>query len=209
MPLYAQAQTQEQAQAADPAPDMAAAPAWKLSGFGTLGVVHSNSREADFSSSILRASGAGVSGAWSPDVDSRLGAQLDVSQGDWSGVLQVISEQRLDRSYHPRIEWANVKYQMTPDLAVRVGRIALPVFLGAESRKVGYTIPWVRTPVEVYGALPISSSDGVDATWRWNAGAVRHATQVFSGSTDRIWATACKSTPNTFWACRTASTTAP
>ncbi|MBD8627893.1 hypothetical protein IFT64_13235 [Oxalobacteraceae sp. CFBP 8753] len=184
-PLQAQAQAQEDAQAADTAPDTAAAPMWKLSGFGTLGVVHSNSREADFSSSILRASGAGVSGSWSPDVDSRLGAQLDVSQGAWSGVLQVISEQRLNGSYHPRIEWANIKYQMTPDLAVRVGRIALPVFLGAESRKVGYTIPWVRTPVEVYGALPISSSDGVDATWRWNAGAVRHATQVFSGSTDQ------------------------
>lgn len=184
-PLQAQAQTPAEAQAADPAPDTAAVPTWKLSGFGTLGVVHSNSREADFSSSILRASGAGVSGSWSPDVDSRLGAQLDVGRGAWSGVLQVISEQRLDRSYHPRIEWANIKYQMTPDLAVRVGRIALPVFLGAESRKVGYTIPWVRTPVEVYGALPISSSDGVDATWRWNAGAVRHATQVFSGSTDQ------------------------
>jgi hypothetical protein len=126
-----------------------------------------------------------VSGSWSPDVDSRLGAQLDVGQGAWSGVLQVISEQRLNGSYRPRVEWANIKYQMTPNLAVRVGRIALPVFLGAESRKVGYTIPWVRTPVEVYGALPISSSDGVDATWRWNAGAMRHATQVFSGSTDQ------------------------
>jgi len=175
-PLYAQA--------SDAAPETAA-PTWKLSGFGTLGVVHSNSRDADFSSSILRASGAGVSNAWSPDVDSRLGAQLDVSQGAWSGVLQVISEQRLDGSYQPRVEWANIKYQLTPDVAVRVGRIALPVFLGAESRKVGYTIPWVRTPVEVYGALPISSSDGVDATWRWSTGAVRHATQGFSGSTDQ------------------------
>ncbi|MEW7850302.1 hypothetical protein AB2N08_16530 [Massilia aurea] len=175
-PLYALA--------SDVAPETAE-PTWKLSGFGTLGVVHSNSKNADFSSSILRASGAGASGAWSPNVDSRLGAQLDVSQGAWSGVLQVISEQRLDGSYQPLVEWANIKYQLTPDLAVRAGRIALPVFLGAESRKVGYTIPWVRTPVEVYGALPISSSDGVDATWRWSTGAVRHATQVFSGSTDQ------------------------
>ena len=91
-PLYAQAQAP--VQAANATPDTAAGPTWKLSGFGTLGVVHSNSREADFSSSILRASGAGVSGSWSPNVDSRLGAQLDVSQGAWSGVLQVISEQR-------------------------------------------------------------------------------------------------------------------
>jgi hypothetical protein len=178
-PLYARAQ------ALDAEPDDAGAPTWKLSGFGTLGVVHSNSRDADFSSSILRADGAGSTHAWSPDVDSRLGVQLDVSAGLWSGVLQVVSEQRLDGSYKPLVEWANIKYQLTPDVALRVGRIALPVFLGAESRKVGYTIPWVRTPVEVYGALPISSSDGVDATWRWTTGPVRHATQAFYGSTDQ------------------------
>jgi len=178
-PLYARAQ------ALDAAPDPTAAQAWKLSGFGTLGVVHSNGRDADFSSSVLRADGAGRTHAWSPDVDSRLGVQLDVGMGSWSGVLQVVSEQRLDGSYRPQIEWANIKYQLTPDIALRVGRIALPVFLGAESRKVGYTIPWVRTPVEVYGSLPISSSDGVDATWRWSTGAMRHATQVFSGSTNQ------------------------
>lgn len=167
------------------ATEQSTAPTWKLSGFGTLGVVHSSERSADFTSSVLRADGAGHTRAWSPDVDSRLGAQLDVGQGPWSAVLQVVAEQGLDGSYRPQLEWANVKYQLTPDLALRVGRIALPVFLGAESRKVGYTIPWVRTPVEVYGALPISSSDGVDATWRWHTGAVRHATQVFFGRTDR------------------------
>lgn len=167
------------------AADTAGAATWKLSGFGTLGAVYSSEREADFTSSVLRADGAGHTRAWSPDVDSRLGAQLDVARGDWSAVLQVISEPGLDGSYRPQVEWANVKVQLTPDLALRAGRIALPVFLGAESRKVGYTIPWVRTPVEVYGALPISSSDGVDATWRWSAGDVRHATQVFVGSTDK------------------------
>jgi len=161
------------------------APTWKLSGFGTMGAVYSSSRSVDFTASVLRADGAGYTRAWSPDVDSRLGAQLDVGLGDWSGVLQVVSEQRLDGSYRPELEWANIKYQLTPDLAVRAGRIALPVFLGAESRKVGYTIAWVRTPVEVYGALPISSSDGLDATWRWSTGPVLHATQVFAGRTNQ------------------------
>ena len=167
------------------APGEPAAPIWKLSGFGTLGAVYSSSRSADFTASVLRAHGAGHTRAWSPDVDSRLGAQLDLDLGDWSGVLQVVSEQRLDGSYTPQLEWANVKYQLTPDLAVRAGRIALPVFLGAESRKVGYTLPWVRTPVEVYGSLPISSSDGLDATWRWSTGPVLHATQVFGGRTNQ------------------------
>ena len=162
----------------------AAAPAWKLSGFGTLGAVHASVRNADFSSTVLRANGAGRSEAWSPDVDSRLGAQLDLSRGRWSTVLQVVSEQNMEGNYRPRLEWANVKYQATPDLALRLGRIALPVFLAADYRKVGYTMAWVRPPVEVYGGLPIFSSDGIDATWRWDAGDTRHATQAFFGHTD-------------------------
>lgn len=164
-----------------------AAPAgsWTLSGFGTLGAVHSSNREVDFVTSILQPEGAGRSGSWSKDVDSRLGLQLDGSSGRWSGVLQVVSEQRLDHSYRPQVEWANIKYQFTPDFAVRAGRIALPAFLAADHRKVGYIVPWVRPPVEVYGALPISSSDGVDATLRWHSGALRHVTQAFYGYTNR------------------------
>ncbi len=162
----------------------AQSPGWKFSGFGTLGAVHASTRSADFTSSVLHANGAGYSERWSPDVDSRLGAQLDLSMGRWSGVLQVVSEQDLEGSYRPRVEWANIKYQVSPDLALRIGRIALPVFMAADYRKVGYTMPWVRPPVEVYGALPVSSSDGVDATWRWSSGDVRHATQGFLGGTD-------------------------
>jgi hypothetical protein len=157
-------------------------PHWSVSGFGTFGVVHSSEREADFTSSVLRYSGAGASHPWSPDVDSNLGMQLDLTLGKrWSAVLQVVSEQRLDNGYVPRVEWANVKYQATPDLALRAGRIALPMFLAADYRKIGYIYPWVRPPVESYGTLPFSSSNGVDATLRWTAGPVRNASQVFFG----------------------------
>jgi hypothetical protein len=104
-------------------------PDWRISGFGTLGIVHASEREADYTSSFMKASGAGGSRRWSTDVDTRLGVQLDATLArQWSAVLQVVSEQGLDDIYRPRIEWANVKYQVTPELAVRVGRIALPVF---------------------------------------------------------------------------------
>jgi len=168
-----------QAQAAD-----ASSVTWKLSGFGTIGAVHSGNPHADFTTSPLKAHGAGHTESWSPDIDSRFGAQLDASYGRWSAVLQVVSEQRLDGSYRPLVEWANVKYQVTPDLAVRVGRIALPIFLAADYRKVGYIVPWVRTPAEVYGGQPLSGSDGVDLTWRWNRGALRNTTQAFYGHID-------------------------
>jgi hypothetical protein len=162
-----------------------AAPGWTLSGFGTVGAVHASERNADYTASVMKASGAGATRAWSPHVDSRLGAQLDVRfERRWSAVLQLVSEQGLDNSYRPRVEWANLSYQATPELALRFGRIALPMFLTADYRKVGYIYPWVRPPVEGYGALPFTSSDGVDATWRWSAGRVRNASQLFYGRTD-------------------------
>lgn len=160
-------------------------PSWSLSGFGTLGLVHSSERQADYTSNVLKPDGAGATHAWSANVDSRLGAQLDLSLNrQWSAVLQVVSEQGLDGSYRPRVEWANLKVQLTPDLALRAGRIALPMFLTADYRKIGYIYPWVRPPVETYGALPFTNSDGVDATWRWSAGRVRNASQFFYGHGD-------------------------
>jgi len=158
---------------------------WSLSGFGTLGVAHASERQADYTTSVLKKSGAGATRAWSADVDTRFGAQLDLGLGrHWSAVLQVVSEQRLDNTYRPRVEWANVKYQVTPELALRVGRIALPMFLSADYRKVGYAYPWVRPPVEGYGSLPITTSDGVDATLHWDLGRVRNASQVIIGHDD-------------------------
>ncbi|MGX4643586.1 porin [Massilia sp. SYSU DXS3249] len=162
-----------------------ASPGWKFSGFGTAGVVHSDEQGADFASSAMKADGAGRTNAWSRHVDSRLGAQLDLQFGArWSAVVQVVSEQRLDNSYEPRVEWANVKYQVSPELALRLGRIALPMFIAADYRKVGYAYPWARTPLEVYGVLPISNSDGADLTWHWEGDALRSTTQAFYGYTD-------------------------
>jgi opacity protein-like surface antigen len=158
-------------------------PAWTVSGFGTVGAVHSDDRQADFAASILKASGAGATRATSMDVDSRLGVQFGVAQGKWSGVLQLVSEQDATNSYRPSVEWGNLKYQATPDLALRAGRIALPMFLAADYRKVGYAYPWVRPPVEMYGTVPLTNSDGVDVHYRWAHGDTVHATQVFYGRT--------------------------
>lgn len=165
--------------------DAAAGPTFTFRGFGSMGAVHSDYREADFTSSILKGDGAGASGSVNYTVDSRLGAQVDVKlDKKWSAVLQVAVEQRFDLSYRPNVEWANIKYQATPDLALRVGRIALPIFLAADYRKVGYAYPWVRTPQEVYGGVPITNSDGADLAYRWQHAGVKHVTQAFYGRTD-------------------------
>lgn len=159
-------------------------PAWTFGGFGSVGLVHSSERHADYTANVLNPGDAGFSRRWSPNVDSRLGGQVAVDLDDrWSAVLQVVAERSLTASYRPQVEWANVSYQMTPDLKVRVGRIALPMFLVGDSRKASYALPWVRPPVEVYAGMPVSNSDGVDASYRWRLGGGNNVTQVFYGHT--------------------------
>jgi hypothetical protein len=167
------------------AEEEAGKPAWNFGGFGSIGAVHSNEKQADFSPNITKDSGVGYSRRWSADVDSRLGAQLDLTVNpQWSGVLQVVSEQSVDNSYAPIVEWANVKYQATPDLSVRVGRIALPLLMASDSRRVAFSIPWIRPPVEVYGVFLVSNNDGIDVSYRWHHGNIKNVTQVFYGRTD-------------------------
>ncbi len=182
MAALAQAQAQAPSEAAPATSD---GPTWTFGGFGTLGVSHSNLSDADYVIKVLKKSGVGHSGNWSAAVDSRLGAQLDLKvDSRWSAVMQLVSEQGYDGSYRPVVEWANIKYRVSPELSVRIGRIALPIYLAADYSKVGYAYPWLRTPVEVYGTLQISNSDGIDGTYRWSAGGMNHTTQGFFGGTN-------------------------
>lgn len=159
-------------------------PKWTFGGFGTAGVVHNSEKYADYAATPLSPGQAGFTHDWAYDVDSRLGAQLGVQVDKrWSGVLQVITERTVTAGFRPHVEWANIKYQATPDLSIRFGRIAAPMFLAADYRKASFALPWVRPPVELYSTMPITNSDGVDATYRWQTGAVRHTTQAFVGAT--------------------------
>jgi hypothetical protein len=153
--------------------DAASASIFSFSAFGTLGVVHSSEDRADFTASPLAPDGPGFTHAWSPDVDSRLGAQVMASfTPQLSAMLQVISEQNYNDTYTPHVEWANITYQPTPDLSLRIGRIVLPTFLISDSRKVGYANPWVRPPVEVYSLSPIFDSDGAYVSYKAHLGEV-------------------------------------
>jgi hypothetical protein len=148
---------------------------FSLSGFGTLGIVRSSEDRADFVAGLFVARGAGTTREWSPEVDSRLGAQLTANfTPELSATMQLVTEQRHDGDYLPRVEWANIKYQVTPQFSVRIGRSALASFLVSDSRKVGYANPWVRPPQEVYSLIPVYSSDGIDASLQLYAGEIAH-----------------------------------
>jgi hypothetical protein len=160
-----------------------ATPSFSFSGYGTLGVVHSDNDRADYLVDGFKPNGPGFTRSWSPDVDSRVGAQVTGNLTlKLSVVLQVIAQQRYDDTYTPAVEWANVKYQATPDFSVRAGRVVLPVFMVTDSRHIGYANPWVRPPVEVYSLVPVTNSDGVDASYRLALGEATNTLQVSTGA---------------------------
>ena len=82
------------------------------------------------------------------------------------------------------MEWANIKYQFTPDFNVRVGRTVLPAFLFADIRKLGYAHPWLRPPTEIYSLSALSSSDGVDTSYRLHVGELTDTIQLSFGNNE-------------------------
>src|SRR6202167_5315169 len=153
---------------------------FSFNGFGTLGVVHSSEHDADFTSTIFKPNGAGYSHDWSPDVDTLIGAQVIARfTPRLSAMLQVISQQNYNNTYTPHVEWANIKYELTPDASIRVGRTCLAALLLSDTHNIGYAIPWVRPPLELYSLVPIDTSDGIDASYRWHIGNV---VQTFVGT---------------------------
>ena len=155
-----------------------------LSGFGTLGEVHSDYRQADFTGDYIQPHGAGYSRSWSPTPDTDLGGQADVRIADGlTAVVQGISRDNDDGNYSPSVEWANIKYAFTSDLAVRVGRTLLPTYERSDSENIGYALPWVRIPNEIRFSNSATHSDGVDVLYRVKTGAVTQDLQIQFGRT--------------------------
>lgn len=155
---------------------------FSIDAFGTLGVVHSDYRQADFvTANPLHGRGAGYSRSWRADQDTKLGLQLSADVGRLSAVVQGITQLRYDNSFRPDLEWANVSFAITPELSVRAGRVVLPTFLSSDTENIGYARPWVRTPGEIRVQLPMTSSDGVDLSYRFNIGETSHRLQLLFG----------------------------
>jgi hypothetical protein len=157
---------------------------FSLHGFGTLGEVYADARDADFVSSPFQPNGAGYSRAWAPGVDSKVGLQLGAQFTDQlSAIVQVVSQHLYDNTWRPQLQWANLKYQPTPDLSVRLGRSVAAPFLLSDTSLVGYTYPWIRPPVEVYGELPVSNQDGLAVNYHLHGAAADQTFSVSYGQT--------------------------
>lgn len=154
-----------------------------LSGFGTLGVVHSTEDQADFKPDFQTDRGVGASERTSMRPDSRLALQLNANFTDaFTGVVQVVSEYAVTASYRPELALAHVKYDVSPAFSTRLGRITAPLYMLSEFQRVGYATPWVRPPYEVYNYL--IPMDGIEGLYTVNAGDSVIGLQGFYGHID-------------------------
>lgn len=160
-----------------------------FSGFGTFAVGHSNYSLADFTGTISEPKGVGYSASWSPTLDSDLGAQANLTlTEELSGVVQVLSRDDSNGNFKPAIEWANLKYQLTADLAVRVGRVILPTYESSDTQNVGYALPWMRVPLEITYASTATNADGIEVLYTIKTGPVIQHLQL-------QWGTATEAVP--------------
>jgi hypothetical protein len=114
----------------------------------------------------------GASSRLSALPDSRLGLQLDWNPGGgWEGAVQGVWLPRPSGTpLRQSIESAYLGYRFQTDTRVRIGRTSPDIFLFADSRSIGFALPWARPPVDFYGFVPLASINGIDVDQRWYSG---------------------------------------
>jgi len=163
---------------------------FKFSGYGTLAATFTDNDDLAFRSSISQSRGAGTR----PDlgVDSRLGLQgVATFCHGFSATGQLLVQRRRENDtvdsnndYSLGVEWLFAQYSATSNLDLRLGRVVLPVFMISDYRNVGYSQPWLRVPLELYGHMPLTYMDGGQVVWRIPAGDGTVTLQPYYGKSE-------------------------
>lgn len=165
-------------------------PVFSYSGFGTVGYVLTDSNEGGYNTGSQK-TGATTRGDFGPDTS--LGFQVNAKfNSTLSGTVQAFAKQDVDGLYGPSLEWAFLKAKLGSSFDVRVGRMGGPFFMTSDFRNVGYTNVSMRTPIDVYAAVPVRSFDGADLLYQGSFGDITLNGQLWGGKSSVLAATGVK-----------------
>lgn len=154
-----------------------------VQGFGTAGLARTNTDDVEFVRDLSQPRGIGKD--WSSKIDSVLGIQANWRIApQLEAVVQATSRYRHDRSYDPEIEWAYLKFDPTPALSLRAGRLGTEFFMLADSRWVGYSFLTVRPVGDYFWYLPFYTIHGADAALSARVGEGVLRGKLFYGLSD-------------------------
>ncbi|MCC2638730.1 MAG: porin [Moraxellaceae bacterium] len=117
---------------------------------------------------------------WTAGVESTVGVQADIRIDDQlSATVQV--DGHAINGYQAAMDWAYLSYRASNNWTFQAGHKRLPLYYYSDSNYIGYSYPWVRPPVDVYG-WEIYSYDGVNAIYSATLGDWALRSNVWAGS---------------------------
>jgi hypothetical protein len=161
-----------------------AEPEVRISGFGTIGVVTTDSDDFGY-----RADFSKTGGVFKNDIDfaenTNLGMQLDIIATDEIDfVVQAVYRDQQKLNLDTVLNLAFVRYSPNANWLFRFGRTAFDLFLLTEYRDIGHAYTWAHVPNEIYGVIPHRYLDGVDVTYSRPVGDLTFSAKLFYGKNE-------------------------
>jgi len=155
-------------------------PSFAFSGFGTVGVVRTDTDLAEYG---IAGQPEGATKSADFGVDSKIGVQGTVTFNPiFSATAQLLSKRNHEAKWTPELEWGFVKARINDTFSARVGRMGTPYFMVSDFRNVGFANTWIRPPLEVYNQVPVPTFDGADLLISHAFGDVNVNAQVYVGN---------------------------
>lgn len=153
-----------------------------ISGFGTGALTMTDTNDGLFNRTN-QVGGAGKSAR--TGVDSNLGLQMTAKLSENLSLTAqgLVRKNGPSDQFAGEMAWAFAKYKINDEVAVRLGRIGLPVYMISDVRNVGYANIMMRAPNEVYRQVTADNIEGADILYQHNFGETTVTGQLAVGRT--------------------------
>lgn len=119
---------------------------------------------------------------WTFDADTTFGLQANFTINDkLSATAQIVAHGA--RDYDASVQWAYLSYSLNDSWTVQAGRKRLPLFYYSDFFDVGYAMPWIRAPGDLYG-WQIVGYEGLNALYNGSWGDVGVTYNIWLGRDD-------------------------